>query len=385
MFKKILEKWRKWRFPYKPLVEVTIDQSNILHNLHFFQNVNKKVAVAPVLKSNAYGHGLSLIAKILDKENLPFLIVDSYYEAMILRNNSVKTPILILGYTVLENIVKNKLKDLAFTIVSIDQLKEISTNLKSPARFHLKIDTDMHRQGVTLKYRDEAINLSRANKNILLEGLCSHLANSDSSDKSFNEHQIKIWNDQTEIWSQQFPTIKYFHLSNTGGFSYSKETKANVARLGIGLYGIDPTENEILSDLKPALEMKTVISGTKNIKKGEKVGYSITFEANKDMRIATFPAGYYEGIDRSLSSKGFVKIGDKFAPIVGRVSMNITTIDITDLPEAKLNSEVTVISKVSSDKNSIINNAKTAGKIPYDLMVHIPQGLRKTCKSLLNN
>jgi alanine racemase len=377
MFKKILEKWRKWRFPYKPLVEVTIDQSNILHNLHFFQNVNKKVAVAPVLKSNAYGHGLSLIAKILDKENLPFLIVDSYYEAMILRNNSVKTPILILGYTVLENIVKNKLKDLAFTIVSIDQLKEISTNLKSPARFHLKIDTDMHRQGVTLKYRDEAINLSRANKNILLEGLCSHLANSDSSDKSFNEHQIKIWNDQTEIWSQQFPTIKYFHLSNTGGFSYSKETKANVARLGIGLYGIDPTENEILSDLKPALEMKTVISGTKNIKKGEKVGYSITFEANKDMRIATFPAGYYEGIDRSLSSKGFVKIGDKFAPIVGRVSMNITTIDITDLPEAKLNSEVTVISKVSSDKNSIINNAKTAGKIPYDLMVHIPQGLRR--------
>jgi alanine racemase len=207
--------------------------------------------------------------------------------------------------------------------------------------------------------------------------LCSHLANSDSSDKSFNEHQIKIWNDQTEIWSQQFPTIKYFHLSNTGGFSYSKETKANVARLGIGLYGIDPTENEILSDLKPALEMKTVISGTKNIKKGEKVGYSITFEANKDMRIATFPAGYYEGIDRSLSSKGFVKIGDKFAPIVGRVSMNITTIDITDLPEAKLNSEVTVISKVSSDKNSIINNAKTAGKIPYDLMVHIPQGLRR--------
>lgn len=377
MFKKILEIWRKWRFPYKPLVEVTIDSGNLLHNLHYFQNVNKGVSVAPVLKSNAYGHGLSLIAKILDTENLTFLIVDSYYEAMILRNSGVKTSILILGYTILENIIRNKLKDVAFTIVSIDQLKEIATNLKTPAHFHLKIDTDMHRQGVTLSDRDEAIKLVKSNKNILLEGLCSHLACSDSSDKSFNEHQIKIWNEQTEIWTKQFTTIKYFHLSNTGGFSYSKETKANVARLGIGLYGIDPTENEILGDLKPVLEMKTVVSGTKNIKKGEKIGYGTTFEATRDMKIATIPAGYYEGIDRSLSSKGYVKIGGKFAPIVGRVSMNITTIDITDIPEAQLNSEVTVISKISSDKNSVINNAKIAGKIPYDLMVHIPQGLRR--------
>ncbi|MES2087457.1 MAG: alanine racemase [Patescibacteria group bacterium] len=377
MLKSLFQKWRHWRFPYIPLVEITINMSRLLGNLQTFQKIDPRVAIAPVLKSNAYGHGLALVAKILDTQNLPFLIVDSYYEAVILRNEKIRTPILIIGYTLIENILKNKLKNVAFTIVSIEQLEEISKNLKTPTDFHLKIDTNMHRHGIPPEQCQKAMSLIRANGSLHLSGICSHLADSDSTTKEFTENQIKIWNSLTEDWKKEFPNIKYFHLSNTAGFSYSKNIHANMARLGIGLYGIDPSADQRFSDLQPVLEMKTLISGAKDLKRGEKVGYGATFEATKNMRIATIPAGYYEGIDRQLSNCGFVKIENTFCPIVGRVSMNIATIDVTNVPHATINTSVTVISKIPSDKNSIQNNAKLVEKIPYDLMVHIPQTLRR--------
>ncbi len=377
MVKKLIQKWRKWRFPYTPLVEITISKDRLLHNLRIFQNVNPAVSIAPVLKSNAYGHGLVLVAKIVDTENIPFIIVDSYHEAMILRNEGVKSAILIIGYTALDNILTNKLKCVAFTVVSLEQLEKISENLAKPARFHIKIDTGMHRQGVLPQDIARAKKLIHANKSIIIEGVCSHLADADSKNSEFTDNQIKVWNNTAEEWKKDFPNTKYFHLSATSGSLYSKQIKTNVLRLGIGLYGIDPSENERLPDLKPVLEMKSVISGVKTIEKGERVGYGITFEAPGKMKVASVPAGYHEGIDRRLSNKGFVKIGNSFCPIVGRVSMNITTVDVSRVPEAALGTAVTLISSNPSDKNSLAESARLAGTIPYELMVHIPQGLRR--------
>ena len=235
----------------------------------------------------------------------------------------------------------------------------------------------MHRQGIVSKDFQTAFSLIRENEHINLAGVCSHLASSDSSNKEFTEKQIKLWNDSALLWKKEFPSIAYFHLSNTAGSSYSEDTVSNILRLGIGLYGIDPSEDGRFPNLKPALEMKSVISGTKVIKNGESIGYGSTFTTSKETRIATIPAGYYEGVDRRLSNIGFVKIGNVFCPIVGRVSMNITTIDVTNVPEARLNTPVTLISSNPSDKNSFANNAKLAGTIPYELAVHIPQGLRR--------
>ena len=377
MVKKLFRFLRGLRFRHTPLVEITISRERLLSNLHFFQKNNQGLGIAPVLKSNAYGHGLALVAKIVDKENIPFIIVDSYHEALVLRNEGIRSKILIIGYTPLDNILKQKLHNVALTIVSLEQLQEISKHLKRPAKFHLKIDTGMHRQGILPASVNYAVSLIRANPKIILEGICSHLAEADSIRQEFTKNQITVWNEVVERFKQEFTNITYFHLLLSSGAFYSKSITANVLRLGISLYGIDPSERKRIPELLPVLEMKSIISGTKIISKGEHVGYGITFEASKNMRIATIPSGFYEGVDRRLSNKGFVKIGDTFCPIVGRVSMNITTIDVSEVTNATLNTPVTIISKNYLDKNSIEESAKLAGTSSYDLLVHIQQGLRR--------
>ncbi len=377
MVKKLFRFLRSLRFRHQALVEITVSKERLLWNLRLFQKNNQGIGIAPVLKSNAYGHGLALVAKIVDTEDIPFLVVDSYHEAVVLRNEGIRSKILIIGYTPLDNILKQKLANVAFTIVGIEQLQEISVNLKRPARFHLKIDTGMHRQGLLPANMDYALSLIRANPKMIIEGVCSHLADADGQQLEFTRGQIKIWNGIAERCKKEFPNILYFHLSATGGVSYSKEIKANVLRLGIGLYGIDPTEDAKIGNLKPVLEMKSVISGTKTVEKGEQIGYGVTFEAPRQMRIATVPAGYYEGVDRKLSNKGFFKVGRTFCPIIGRVSMNISIIDISEVPEVKINTPVVIVSSNPADKNSVENIAKLAGTIEREILVHIPQGLRR--------
>ena len=361
---------------YTPSVEILISKENLLHNLKEHQNKYPEISFSPVLKSNAYGHGLFEVAKILDKENLPFFVVDSLYEAMNMRSYGIKSPILVIGYTSAENIRSCKLSKVAFTITSLDQLKNVSGWIKRETKIHLKIDTGMHRQGILENQIDEAIKIIKSNRLITLEGICSHFADADNTDNTFTKSQIEKWNKIVPQFKKEFPSIKFTHISATSGVSNSPKIDANVARLGIGLYGIKQDPKSDL-DLKPVLEIKTIISGIKTIPANEHVGYSITYKNETPTTIATLPVGYFEGVDRRLSSVGAVKIRNEFCPIVGRVSMNITTIDISKISDTILGDEVIVISKNKEDKNSIENIAKLAGTIPYEILVHIPQSLRR--------
>lgn len=360
--RKLIRFLRNSRFKYKPLVEIEVSEDALIHNLNVFR---QKVDVAPVLKSNAYGHGLVKVAQVMEKQKVPFLIVDSYYEALILRNEKIKSHILMLGYNHSENILQNRLKDVAFTITGIETIRELSA-LKKPQRFHLKIDTGMNRQGVGLDQIDEAVNLIKFNNNIIIEGICSHFADSDGETDEFTLQQLKVWNEVVKKLRAEFD-LKYWHLSNSFGEKFADKIDANVMRLGIGLYLWK----------KPALEMKSVISSVKSVKARSKIGYACTFEAPQDMKIATIPLGYFEGVDRRLSNCGFVKIKDKFCPIVGRVSMNITTVDVSGV-DAKAGDEVIVISAKKEDKNSVENIAKRCAMIPYEVLVRIPSQLRRT-------
>ena len=373
MLRKIFRYLRKSRFRYQPIAEVLIFKENLLYNLKVFKEQNKNLAIAPVLKSNAYGHGLIQVAKILDKESVPFLVVDSYYEALILRNEGIRAKILIIGYTTKDNIVNSRLKDVAFTIISLDQLIDLAQNLNISRSFHLKIDTGMHRQGILLKEVEQSLTLLKSNKNIILEGLCSHFADADNSEPTFTLEQIKKWNEVAEKFEKKYSSI-FYHLAATSGVEYSNRIKSNVARVGLGLYGIDQVKKMLL---KPALELQTIISSIRTIGAGEGIGYGVSFKAKAPMRIATIPLGYFEGIDRRLSNIGFVKYKNIFCAILGLVSMNITIIDITLTPEAKIDDEVTIISSQKQDENSVENIAKLCGTIPYEILVHIPQQLHR--------
>lgn len=376
--KNLVRSLLKSRYPYSPVITITLNKEALRHNFNEFKKLSGRAAVAPVLKSNAYGHGLVPIAQMLVSENLPMIIVDSYFEALTLRNEGISTPILIIGYSPASTIISNKLKNVTFTITNIDTLRDLTLSNLKEATIHVKIDTGMNRQGITIDQIDEAMRLIKNNSSIQLEGILSHLADADNTDSSFTLKQIDKWNSCTKKFRDNFASINFFHLSASAGHFYNANIDANLSRLGLSLYGIKQGALvETALDIRPVLEVKTIISGIKSIKKGDKVGYSTTFTAPKDMTIATIPMGYFEGIDRRLSNKGSVKIGSSFAPIIGRVSMNITTIDISNIPNVKVDDEVIVISCNAADPNSIEHIAKLCDTIPYEILVHIPQHLLK--------
>lgn len=373
---KLLRALKKSLSKYRPSVEVLISANNLIHNLREYQRQYPKLSFAPVLKSNAYGHGLVPVAQILDKEDIAFFVVDSLFEAMILRNEGVKSRILVIGYTSAENINSSKLSDVAFTITSLEHLQNIARAVTKEKNFHLKIDTGMNRQGILQNQIAEAIKIIQGGKYINLEGICSHLADADNENDSFTKLQIGQWQSIVKIFKDKFPEIKYYHLAASAGVFYADYLEGNAVRLGLGLYGFNASPFVKL-DLKPVLRIESIISSVKSVAAGESVGYGLTYKTAKPAKIATVPAGYFEGIDRRLSNKGFLKIGEYFCPIIGRVSMNITTIDVSAVPDVGLGDKVSIVSDNQDDKNSIANIADLAQTIPYEILVHIPPHLRR--------
>ncbi len=388
-----LLKWlSRHRFPYEPLITVEISKSKLLGNLDEFRKLAPHNKIAPVLKSNAYGHGLIEIAKILEEsqhssrwthnkkdsdDTIPFFVVDSYFEALALRSGGIKTPILIIGYTHPETITSSRLHKIAFTVTSLKTLKGI-TDPKHPVNIHLKIDTGMHRQGILESELPEALSILEEQPDIILEGICSHLSDADNTDESFTDEQIHVWNRLVKLVHSHFPHIKYTHLANTDGHRFVEDIHSNITRLGIGLYGLGGDSIPHIN-IHPVMEIKTIITGIKKIKSGDVVGYGGTFKAVKDMTIATIPMGYFEGIDRHLSNNGIVLVGERRTPcpIIGRVSMNITTIDISDLKDIDIGTSVIAISGKSSDGNSIREIAKKCNMITYEIAVYMPAHLRR--------
>lgn len=359
--------------PQNTLIEVRISKNALLSNYHAFKNAYT-LLVAPVLKSNAYGHGLVEVATILESERPPFFVVDSQYEAKVLRSQGVKTPLLVAGYVLPDVIAANQLKDIAFTLTSLEMLRLLCEK-KVTARLHVKIDTGMRRQGLLPEEMDEAIALLKQS-DLTVEGICSHFADADGPDAVFTNAQIECWNSVVSVWKAAFSTLTWWHIGATAGAAYTKDIDANLIRLGTGLYGFPRHASQTFT-LMPALSLWSTLTGSKLLRQGERVGYNGTFTAPRDMQVATVALGYYEGVDRRLSNKGSMQVDGVVCPIVGRVSMNITTIDISACHNAALGARVLVFSANPSDDNSLQNLARLCDTTPLELLVGIPQHLRR--------
>jgi alanine racemase len=355
---------------------VSLSQDALIHNFHEFKKLSPDVA--PVLKSNAYGHGLIDIAKLLSKEKIPFLIVDSHEEATMIREAKILTPILIIGYTRPEIINKLKLKNVSFAITSFEMLHDWHEKINEQIDIHLKIDTGMYRQGIATSQITKSIELLKKSPLLILDGIYSHFSDADNIDSTYTTTQIENWNSSVDVFKANFTYIRYFHISNSAGHGYNEKIKANLTRPGMGLYGFTGNGKvDTLVHLRPVLELTTIISGLKDIAPKSRVGYSGTFISDLGKRIATIPIGYDTGLDRRLSNKGVVKIGNKFAKIIGLVGMNVTIIDVTGIDNIKLNTSVTVISRDSGDQNSIMNIAKDCDTIPDDIATGINPFLKR--------
>lgn len=375
-FRRLFRKITRMLSTHEPLITVSISRERLLHNLHTYQSAYPDLKVAPMLKSNAYGHGLCLVAELLDREDIAFFAVDSYFEARRLREGGIRTKILVMGYVRPEYIARNGLYDTEYAITDLEQLREVSRAAERPVRLHMKLDTGMHRNGILETDLVEAIELVRANPNLIVSGICSHLADADNHDASFSQSQLGVWERCVAQLKTAFPSLQYRHISATKGARFSKNASMNTVRVGMGLFGCDTSPHADLP-LSPVLSMRSFITSIREISTGESVGYNGTFVAQRASRIATVPVGYHEGIDRGLSNRGMYSVRSTLCPIAGRVSMNMSSIDVTDIPDASRGDEIVVISNTSKDPHSIQSMARTIDTSPYVLLAHIPEHLAR--------
>jgi len=361
---------------YEHLNIIEISASRLNYNYNYLSSLNKNIKIAPVLKSNAYGHGLVQIAKIVDELNPPFICVDSLFEAYELLKANIKTQILIMGFISPQSL---KTKKLPFSFVVFNkELVDAISKYQPHAKIHIFVDTGMHREGVNLDELPSFIKYIKIKTNLEIEGLMSHFAASDVPANPDTQKQVDNFQKAISIIKENGVNPKWIHIANSSGVlnnDYFKEKIGNMARIGISLYGTDPEGKN--KNLKPVLSLKTHIAQIKKIKIGEKIGYDFTFTAKTNMTIGILPLGYNDGVQRELSNKGFVLVNGKYCRIIGKVSMNITTIDLSNIKNAKVGDTVIVYSNNAKDKNSIENTAKLCKIIPYESLIPLTPSTKR--------
>jgi alanine racemase len=357
---------------YQPLNKITIASANITHNYHYLRKLNMNLDLAPVLKSNAYGHGIAQMAKIVDEFDVPFIAVDSLFEAYELLKAGSRKQILIMGYIDPESLSVKKLP-FAYAVSDIDYATAVS-KYQPHAEIHIFVDTGMRREGVLLSELPSLLARFKT-LNSRVVGVMSHFAAADEKASRFTEQQTQEFNQAVKLITDAGFAIKYKHISASAGLLSTANLNYNVARSGIALYGYNPVQQNF--DLRPALRLSTKIAQIKQINQGDRVGYNGTFAVAKPAKIGILPIGYANGVDRRLSNQGYVKVGDRFCPIVGRISMNICTVDLSQAANTKVGDTVILFSEMVADRNSISRSANLANTISYDLLTGLDPTIRR--------
>lgn len=375
-----LSKLEKEFVPHN-LIEVS--RSALLHNLDVFTNLSG-TQVIPVLKANAYGHGIELVAAALKGWKLPYIAVDGYFEALRIREVSDQ-PVLIMGSILPENFARMKYDKFAFVVqdeASINALGKSGKHVK----VHVECNTGFNRYGARLDDIVGLADLIRQYPSLELEGVMSHLADADGDDPATVDVAVGQFDACVEaIWATGAnPTL--LHIAQSAGSLKAKSKYANAVRLGVGLYGINPFPKEhalyakLRSELQPALKLTSTITKMTELEKGDKVSYNYTFMAPKKMRIGVLPLGYYEGawtLTRGVGRQaGKIKVGGKFTPIVGRVCMNHTIISL-DGVNAKVGDKAIVYSPKRDDENAIDNIACEHGLLSYAILTSLNGTVRR--------
>jgi len=350
-----------------------------LHNLDLFTALSDGQAAIPVLKGNAYGHGIAQVAQALKGRTLPYIAVDGYFEGLRVRQIT-KQPILVMGSILPENYKRLRYRGFTFVVhdtASIHALGRTGRRIK----VHLECNTGMNRYGAKPAEVVQLTQLIRRYKNLQLEGVMSHLADGDGNDQATINTAVTQFDACIDavLAAGAKPTL--FHIGNTPGTLRVRSKYANAFRLGIGLYGINPYAPDHkmyrkLKGLRPALKFVTTITKVIQLQKGDKVSYAYTFTAPRNMPLGVVPVGYYEGVNRALSNTGAFRVGADYARVAGRVCMNHTMLSLDGIP-AKAGTEVVVYSNVPDDKNTIEAVAAAHKLFSYNLLTALSPDVRR--------
>jgi alanine racemase len=353
---------------------VEVDLTRLQQNLDSIKEKVKPSKTMLVLKANAYGHGLKDVALYL-AEKVDYLGVAVLEEGVLLREIGIKTPILVMGGIwgdQIPNYIKNDLTLTASSVERLEQIDLVAKSIGKKARIHLKIDTGMERIGVHYYNAEILQNASlTCCRNVIVEGIYSHFANSDSSDLSHANLQLERFNEVLRFYEKRSLPTPMKHMANSAAVLQMPDSYFDLVRPGILMYGVYPSkECKKTIQVKPALSWKSRVVYFKVVKPGHPVSYGSIWKSDHLVRIVTIPVGYGDGYFRSMSNKASVIIRGQKYPQVGRVCMDQIMVNI-EWGSAYNGDEVTLIGESDGEKITVEDLADWADTIPYEILTNI--------------
>jgi alanine racemase len=371
------------------LVWAEIDLKAIAHNVAELRRITQPESrLMAVVKANGYGHGAIEVAQCALQNGAAALGVARIEEGIRIREAGIRTPVLIFGYTLPQqaaDLLEYDLEPCVYTAASARKLSEAAASLGKKIRAHLKVDTGMGRLG-QLPQNFQSDNSTAINADALeetltisgldgleLEGICTHFATADSSDKSYAEKQLHLFKNYLKRLRQAGLNPPVRHAANSAALIDMPQSHFDMVRPGIAIYGLYPSDevqkNKV--SLKPAMALKTRIIHLKKVPAGFKVSYGITHETRKPTTIATVAAGYADGLSRLLSSRGQMLVHGQRVPIIGRVCMDLTMLDVGRIEDVQIGDEVVIFGRQGNEILTVDELAALLNTINYEIVTTI--------------
>jgi alanine racemase len=353
--------------------EISLD--NLIHNFRVTRAaMGAGVAIMPAVKADAYGHGAIECAHALEAAGAEWFGVALPEEGFTLRNAGITTPILSLGgfwEGQEKSIIAHGLTPAVFRLDLLDRLNRAAHAASLVVDYHLKVDTGMGRLGVPHADLGGFLDGAARFENVRLDGVMTHLASADYHDKSeFTGRQMSLFEIAVELVRSRGHRPSWIHEANSASAHAYPRSRGNLVRLGGVLYGLwrDVTDRSIEPlDWRPVMSLRTRIVLLKTVPAGAPLGYGGTFVTSRESRIATLAIGYEDGLRRALSNQGNVIVREQLAPIVGRVSMDLTLVDVTDVKDASVGDEAVIIGGQGSTRISAEEVAAQIGTLSYEV------------------
>lgn len=357
-------------------VYARIDLDAIVSNMERMKaRMDDDVKIMAVIKADGYGHGAVQIAEML--ENYSYIwgfAVATLDEAIVLRAENITKPILVLGCVFPDQymeMLKNDIRMNVYTEEMAESISQMAAQIGKTAHMHIKLDTGMGRLGFDITEQSlDAIERISKMKNVDMEGIFTHFAKADETDKAFTKLQIERFLKMRDALQQRDVTFTYEHCANSAAIIDVPQADMNLVRAGISTYGLYPSEDVDKSQLrlKPAMSLKSHVAFVKEIEKGTPVSYGGTFVAEHKMRVATIPVGYADGYPRSLSNQGYVLIRGKRAPIIGRICMDQFMVDVTEIEGVSFGDKVTMIGTDGNETITVEMLGDMSGRFNYEFI-----------------
>jgi alanine racemase len=352
----ILKNWEK---KLVSLNEIGVSEKRILSNYNKYVRMNKG-EVWPVLKGNAYGASIGVMCQILKQLNPRYIVVDSYMEALEVWLYLPHQSVLLIGSNRIENYRQIDFRKTTLMVQNIEEIEELG-GIGKKVKVHLKLNSGMNRQGFDEEELEQLAKTTKIFPNIITEGVMSHLAK--ATDPKVVNIQQDCFIKMVEKLEKDGLKFEFLHLGATEGCKTVSNKRISVFRVGLGLYA-------------GAVSWKSTIIKVRLVKKGEGVGYDLSQKMAQDGWVGLIAAGYYEGVDRRLSGEGWVKYNNNYYPIIGRISMNMMSVNFGKI-KPRVYDRVEIIEMGAEGKCAVSQMAKDCQTIPYEILAKLNPKLKR--------